>query len=98
APWLQDAVKDLQFAARLLARDRRFTFAAIVALALGIAANTTIFTFINTALFKDLPFDEPRRLVALGTVDQRGPLPDAPGPRRDGVSYADFQDWRVASR
>jgi predicted permease len=96
--WLRDIAKDVRFAARLLARDRRFTLAAVAALALGIAANTTIFTFINTALFKDLPFDQPRRLLALGTADVRGPLPDAPGPRRDGVSWADFQDWRAASR
>ena len=39
-----------------------------------------------------------RQLVALATADVRGPLPDAPGPRRDGVSWADFQDWRAASR
>jgi len=97
-PWLQDIAQDLRFAARLLGRDRRFTLAAVVALSLGIGANTTIFTFINTALFKDLPFDEPRRLVALGTMDARGPLPDAPGPRRNGVSYRDFQDWRAATR
>jgi len=97
-PWLQDVAQDVRFAARLLRKDRRFTLAAVVALSLGIGANTTIFTFINTALFKDLPFDEPRRLVALGTMDARGPLPDTPGPRRDGVSYLDFQDWRAATR
>jgi predicted permease len=97
-PWLQDITRDLRFAIRLLAKDRRFTLAAVAALALGIAANTTIFTFINAALFKDLPFDQPRQLLALGTADVRGPLPDAPGPRRDGVSWADFQDWRAATR
>jgi putative ABC transport system permease protein len=97
-PWLQDLAQDVRFAARLLRKDRRFTFAAVVALSLGIGANTTIFTFINTALFKDLPFDQPRQLAALGTMDARGPLPDAPGPRRDGVSYPDFQDLRSATR
>src|SRR5579862_1579726 len=96
--WLQDLAQDVRFAARLLRKDRRFTDAAVVALSLGIGANTTIFTFINTALIKDLPFAEPRRLVALGTTNARGPVPDAPGPRRDGVSYADLQDWRAASR
>jgi hypothetical protein len=57
---------DVRFALRVLAKDRRFTVAAVVALALGIGANTTVFTFIKTALFKDLPFDEPRQLMALG--------------------------------
>src|SRR5215216_1772092 len=47
-PWLQDIVQDLRFAARLLAKDRRFTLAAVAALALGIAATNTVFTFINT--------------------------------------------------
>src|SRR3989475_5399836 len=88
-PWLQDIAQDGRFAARLLAKDRRFTIAAIVALALGIGANTTVFTFINTALFKNLPFDEPQHIVALGTRDARG--------RELAVSYADFQDWRSAA-
>src|SRR2546422_3537355 len=65
-PWLQDIAQDVRFAARLLAKDRRFTLAAVAALALGIGANTTVFTFINTALFKDLPFDEPPHIAALG--------------------------------
>ena len=60
-PWLQDIAQDVRFAARLLAKDRRFTLASAVALALGIAATNTVFTFINTALFKDLPFAHARR-------------------------------------
>jgi putative ABC transport system permease protein len=98
SPALRDIAQDVRFAARLLARDRRFTVAAVMALALGLGANTTIFTFINAALFKDLPFDEPRRLVTLGTVGRNGPQPDRPGPFRHGVSYADFEDWRTATR
>jgi len=89
-PWLQDIAQDVRFAVRLLAKDRRFTLAAAVALALGIGANTTVFTFINTVLFKDLPFDEPQHIVALGTRDAHG--------RELAVSYADFQDWRSAAR
>jgi putative ABC transport system permease protein len=89
-PWLQDIAQDVRFAARLLAKDRRFSLAAIAALALGIGANTTVFTFINAALFKDLPFPEPQQLVALGGRDARG--------RDLQVSYADFQDWRDAAR
>src|SRR5262245_3644273 len=89
-PWLQDIAQDVRFAARLLTKDRRFTFAAVAALALGIAANTTVFTFINTVLFKDLPFDQPEQLVAIRTRDARG--------RDLAMSYADFQDLRVAAR
>jgi putative ABC transport system permease protein len=89
-PWLQDIAQDLRFAVRLLAKDRRFTLAAVGALALGIAANTTVFTFINSALFKDLPFDDPQQLVALGTRDARG--------RDLLVSYPDFKDWQRETR
>jgi predicted permease len=89
-PWLQDIAQDIRFAARLLVKDRRFTVAAVVALALGIAANNTVFTFINAALFKDLPFDEPRQIVAVGTRDLRG--------RDLGVSYLDFQELRRSAR
>lgn len=84
--WLQDAAQDLRFGVRMLGRDKRFTAAAVVALALGIAATNTIFVLINTALFKDLPFDHPRELVSISTADARG--------RAAGVSYADFVDWR----
>jgi putative ABC transport system permease protein len=88
--WLQDAVQDLRFAARLLAKDRRFTLAAVVALALGIAANNTVFTFINAALIRDLPFEKPNQLVSIGTLDSRG--------HAHGVSHLDFEDWRSATR
>ena len=89
-PWLQDIAQDIRFAARLLVRDWRFTLTALVALSLGIAANNTVFTFINTALFKDLPFDEPRQLAAVGSRDPRG--------RESGMSYLDFQDVRGSTR
>jgi putative ABC transport system permease protein len=89
-PWLQDILQDVRFAARLLAKDRHFTLAAVVALALGIAATNTVFTFINTALFKDLPFEDARRLVEVQTLDQRG--------RPAGLSYPDLLDLQRATR
>src|SRR6059036_3301365 len=61
-PWLQDIAQDVRFAARLLAKDRRFTLAATVALALGIGANTTVFTIVNGTLLRALPFDNPDTL------------------------------------
>ena len=88
-PWLQDIGQDIHFAARLFLKDRRFAVAAIVALALGIAANTTIFTLVNAALFKELPVDEPRQIMSLGTRNAHGDT--------GGVSFQDFQDWRQAS-
>jgi putative ABC transport system permease protein len=57
----------LRFGGRLLGRDRWFTLAAAIALALGIGANTTVFTIINGMSFRDLPVDEPDRILSLQT-------------------------------
>jgi hypothetical protein len=87
-PWLQDLSQDVRFAGRLLLKDRRFTIAAVVALALGIAANTTVFTFVNGVVLRDLPLKDADRLVFLRMADER--------KRPLGVSYADARDWRAA--
>jgi putative ABC transport system permease protein len=78
--------QDIRFAVRLLAKDRWFTLVATIALALGIGVNNTVFTLVNAVLIRSLPFDEPDRIVSLGTRDARG---------RDGsVSIKDYEDWR----
>lgn len=87
-PWLQDLSQDVRFACRLLLKDRRFTAAAILALALGIAATTTAFTFVNGAVLRPLPLKDGERLVWFRMVDAR--------QRPLGVSYADVRDWRAA--
>ena len=81
-------MRDLRFGARMLTKDRWVTLAAVVALAIGIAANNTVFTIVNAILLRDLPFDEPDRIVAIGT--RAGNVRTLTA----GVSYADFQDWR----
>jgi putative ABC transport system permease protein len=57
--------RDLKFSVRMLARNPGFTAVAIIALALGIGANSAVFTVTNALLLQPLPFDEPHRLVAL---------------------------------
>jgi putative ABC transport system permease protein len=89
-PWLQDLGQDVRFGARLLWRERRYSIAAVTALALGLGATTTAFTFVNSAVFKSLPFADADRLVWIRTVDARG--------RELGVSYTDARDWREAAR
>jgi predicted permease len=89
-PWLQDLLQDVRFGARLLVKDRRFTLAAVAALALGLGATTTAFTFVNGAVLRDLPLASPDRLIWIRTVDARG--------RQLGASYADVRDWREAAR
>ncbi len=56
ALWLQDITQDFRFGARMLIKDRRFTIASIVALGLGIGVNSSVFTIMNAALFRPLPF------------------------------------------
>ena len=84
--------QDLQFAVRLLVKDKWFTLVATAALALGIGVNATVFTFVNAVLIRGLPFDEPDRIMAIGSAD----------PARNrlnmGVSYLDFKDWSQATK
>jgi predicted permease len=92
---------DVRLAVRLLTKDRRFTIAAVVALALGIGLNTSVFAIVNAALLRDLPFDEPDRLIAIQLRDTRVAQPgrDLWGPTAGGgtvvaPSFDDLRDWR----
>jgi putative ABC transport system permease protein len=89
--WIDDIGQDLQFAARLLFKDRRFTVPAVIALALGIGMNGTMFTIVN-AMTRGLPVDRPARILSVHTRDGAGRW------RGHGVSYLDFQDFRAATR
>ena len=83
-------LQDLRYAIRLLVKDKWFTLVAATALALGIGVNNTVFTFVNAVLIRGLPFDDPDRIMSLGTRDARG--------RDRGVSYLEFQDWRDGTK
>jgi putative ABC transport system permease protein len=87
---MSSIIQDLRFAARRLVKERRFTIAAVAALALGIGATSAVFTLVNVVLLRSLPFDEPDRIMWLGTRDEQN--------RNFGVSLQDFEDWRRASR
>jgi predicted permease len=82
--------QDIRYAVRLLVKDRWFTAVAAIALALGIGANAAVFTFVNAVLLRGLPFDDPSRIVSIGSLDARG--------RNLGVSRLDFIDIREAAR
>jgi putative ABC transport system permease protein len=84
--------QDLRYGARMLFKSRGFTVVAVVTLALGIGANTAIFSVVNAVLFRPLPYDDPHQLVMVWQTNQEA-LRQL-GMTRIPVTYADFYDWR----
>jgi putative ABC transport system permease protein len=83
---MSSLAKDLQYAARTLRTDRGFTTVAILTLAIGIGANTAIFSFVDGILLKPLPYDQADRIVRV--------LEKPPGGERNGISTLNFLDWQ----
>ena len=82
--------QDIRFAVRLLVKDRWFTLAATIALALGIGVDNAVLTLVNAVPIRGLPFDQPDRIVSLGTRDARD--------RDGGISFKDYEDWQRSTR
>jgi putative ABC transport system permease protein len=80
--------QDLRYGFRALWKKPGFTLVAVVALALGIGANSAIFSVVNAVLLRPLPFEQPDELVTTWGDSKQG------GERRVIVSYPDFLDWR----
>ena len=84
-------IQDLCYAARTLRKSPMFTVAAVLTLALGIGANTAIFSVVNAVLLRPLSYKNPDRLAMIWTDDPRHDV------HEEGVSYPNFEDWRTAS-
>ena len=85
--WLEDIWQDLRYGARMLVKNPGFTLIAVLTLALGIGANTAIFSVVNAVLLRPLPYPESDRLVRLSEIGPDG----SDGP----ISYLNFTDWRA---
>jgi len=89
-PVIEDLLQDLKFALRLIARDKWFSAAAVMAIALGIGANTVGFTIVNAAFIRGFSFERAEELHAVSWRPTRG--------RRLPSSVMDLEDWRSQSR
>jgi putative ABC transport system permease protein len=85
-PFLETLGRDVRFGARLLAKTPGFTAAAVCTLALGIGANTAIFSVVDAVLFQALPYPEPHQLVSIWEESQKGGGPIAVAP----ANYLDY--------
>jgi putative ABC transport system permease protein len=86
---MESLLQDLKYGVRMLMKHPGFTAVAVIALALGIGANTAIFSVVNAVLLRPLPFTEPDSLMVVyeSRMDRGG--------QRGSVSYPNFADWRA---
>jgi predicted permease len=85
-------IHDLRYAVRQLRKNAGFTAIAVLTIALGIGATTTMFSVVNSVLLRPLPFREPDRLMELGEYDTRN---GDPGNLIGSISYPDVADVRA---
>jgi len=89
--WIENALQDARFAARMARRNPGFTLLAIVTLALGIGSTTAIFSVLKAVLLNQLPYRNPDQIVALSQIDPTAPTDPS-------VSSWTFHEWRTRSQ
>ena len=89
---MQTLWQDVRFTVRMLIKNPGFSATAILSLALGIGANTTIFTVINAAILHPLPVKDISRLAQVDTVDSKT-LVTAANVTKIGMSFPNFKDY-----
>src|SRR6266404_4717043 len=90
--WLHSLISDCRYGVRQLRKNPGFTAVAILTLALGIGANTGVFSILNAVLLRALPYPYAERLVKAGAYDLKS------GTLYGTTSYPDFADWSAQNR
>ncbi len=88
-PAIENLSRDLRLGIRMLGRSPGFTAVAVITLALGIGANTTVFSLVNAVLIRKLPYRDPQQLLLLTET-----LPQLGGGEEVGVAAAEYLDYR----
>ena len=88
--WIDSVLQDSRYALRMLRRNPSFTVAAVLMMALGVGANTAIFSVVSAALIRPLPYQQPERLVSVSDVVQ--------GMKNWPSTYLNYLDWKRQNR